>query len=99
MVCNPEERLYPASRCSAIRNQVITEATYFFLGVDEANHVCRYQFNLPTLTRTMGFTGYEAQLMSAPPYIAGGSFILANAQRKTNDGRRSNHDDRRLESL
>lgn len=57
------------------------------------------KFNLPTLTRTMGFTGYEAQLMSAPPYIAGGSFILANAQRKTNDGRRSNHDDRRLESL
>lgn len=29
------------------------------------------KFNLPTLTRAMGFTGWEAQLMSAPPYVSG----------------------------
>ena len=28
------------------------------------------KFNLPTLTRAMGFTGWEAQLMSAPPYVS-----------------------------
>ena len=28
------------------------------------------KFNLPTLTRAMGFTSWEAQLMSAPPYVS-----------------------------
>ena len=28
------------------------------------------KFNLPTLTRAMGFSGWEAQLMSAPPYAS-----------------------------
>jgi hypothetical protein len=28
------------------------------------------KFNLPTLTRAMGFSGWEAQLMSAPPYVS-----------------------------
>lgn len=79
MVCNPEERPYAASRCSAIQFQVITEATYFFGALTKLIMSAGTKFNLPTLTRTMGFTGYEAQLMSAPPYVAGGSFILANA--------------------
>ncbi|KAI7503375.1 hypothetical protein KC347_g8675 [Hortaea werneckii] len=43
------------------------------------------KFNLPTLTSAMGYQNYSAQLMSAPPYVAGAitTLILAKLSDKT----------------
>lgn len=40
-------------------------------------HKSGTKFNLPTLTSAMGFENWEAQLMSAPPYVAGAIATIA----------------------
>ncbi|KAG6361209.1 hypothetical protein INS49_009433 [Diaporthe citri] len=77
-VSEEKERFHWGELKAVITNPRVYGQAYILLAIS----ACSYgnKFTLPSITKAMGFTNTNAQLMTAPPYIAGAISALVFAR-------------------